>query len=426
MEYILFLIYDIIFIIGLILYLPFYIRRKKITLEALKQKMGLIDKSGLGPHSAIWIHVVSVGELNLIEKLAKRIHELFSYEIIITTTTLSANSLARKKYSKFAKIFFFPFDISFVINKIIKEFRPKIFIAAETELWPNLFYRLKKKNIPIVIINGRISDSAFKRYKAIRPFMRKTLEACNYIGTQNESYRDRFIYLGANAHTTIVSGNMKFESSDIDEKQLHSLRQKYLNLLKKDCSCLIVAGSTHHPEEENLLAAYKEINALGKNISLVIAPRHPQRIPAIEKIVKSCGFSPVRLSDIDKISRQDNDVFLLDTMGELLYFYSFSDISFVGGSLSNYGGHNILEPIFFLKPTIFGPNMANFRDIKEIILENKAGIQIRNQTELREKLLELIDNSRLRKELSLRCAQVFENENKSLDENLKIILKCVD
>ncbi|MCK9615157.1 MAG: 3-deoxy-D-manno-octulosonic acid transferase [Candidatus Omnitrophica bacterium] len=426
MEYLFFLIYDIVFILGLSIYLPFYIRRKKINLSALKQKIGLIEKTGLGRHNTIWIHVVSVGELNLIEKLTRRIHELFNYEIIITTTTLSANSLARKKYAKLAKIFFFPFDISFIINKTIKAFRPKIFIAAETELWPNLFYRLKKKNIPIVIVNARISDRAFKRYKIIRPFMRKVLKKCSYIGVQNESYKNRFVYLGANINTTLISGNMKFESLDINENQLDSLRKKYLNLLKQENSCLIVAGSTHNPEEESLLAVYKEINALRKNISLLIAPRHPERIPVIEKIVKAYGFNPVKISDIDRISQQSNNVFLLDTIGELLYFYSFSDISFVGGSLSNYGGHNILEPIFFLKPTIFGPNMANFQDIKEIILKNKAGIQIENCAGLKEKLLELIDNNSLRKELSLHCAQVFEEERKSLDENLKIILQCVN
>jgi len=415
-----------VFILGLFIYLPFYIRRKKISLAALKQKMGLIDKTGSKLQNTIWIHVVSVGELILIEKLAKRIHELFGYEIIITTTTLSANKLARKKYAGFARIFFFPFDISFVIKKAISAFQPKILIVAETELWPNLFYRLKKKNIPIVVVNARISDKAFNRYKIIRPFIRKTLVKCDYIGAQNKIYRDRFVYLGANKATTIVSGNMKFESLDIDENQLQNFRKKYLSLIKKENSCLIVAGSTHNPEEEIILAAYKEIKDSGKNVSLIIAPRHPERIAAIEKTVKSYGFNPIKLSEPNKIGQQDNEIFLLDTMGELLYFYSFSDISFVGGSLADYGGHNILEPIFFLKPTLFGPYMTNFSDIKETILENKAGVQIKNQTELREKLLELIGNGALRKEISLRCARVFEEERKSLDENLKIILQCVD
>lgn len=387
--------------------------------------MGFVAKTGAKLHDTIWIHVVSVGELNLIEKLAKRIHELFDYEIIITTTTLSANKLARKKYAGFARIFFFPFDISFVIKKAVSVFKPKILIVAETELWPNLFSRLKKKNIPIVVVNARISDRAFSRYKIIRPFIGKTLLKCTYIGAQNKIYRDRFVYLGANKATTIVSGNMKFESLDIDENQLQNFRKKYSNLLKQENSCLIVAGSTHNPEEEIILAAYKQIKEMGKNVSLVIAPRHPERITAIEKQVKSYGFNPIRLSDLNKIEQQDNKVFLLDTMGELLYFYSFSDIAFVGGSLANYGGHNILEPIFFLKPTLFGPYMTNFSDIKETILENKAGIQIKDQTELKEKLLELIDNGSLRKEISLRCARVFEEERKSFDENLKIILQCV-
>jgi 3-deoxy-D-manno-octulosonic-acid transferase len=387
--------------------------------------MGIIDKKSISSKNTIWIHVVSVGELNLMESLAKRMHELFDYEIIITTTTLSANKLARKKYTGLAKIFFFPFDISFVIERIIKIFRPKILITAETELWPNLFYRLKKKSIPIVIVNARISDKAFKRYKIIRLLMKTILKKCNYIGAQNDSYRDRFIYLGANENITIISGNMKFEGLNVNETQLHNLRQKYLRFLKTDEAFLIVAGSTHHPEEENLIDTYKELKKLQKNISLVVAPRHPERIPAIEKAVRDRGFNPIRLSTLGSPPQQNNNIFLLDTMGELLYFYSFADICFVGGSLSNYGGHNILEPIFFLKPTIFGPNMENFKDIEKIILSNGAGIRIKNQAELKEKLLQLIDDNSLRKEISLHCAQVFEQERKSLDENLKIILKCL-
>jgi len=426
MQQILFFIYDIIFIIGFALYLPFYARRKKITLAALKEKIGIIDKSRLSRKESIWFHVVSVGELNLIEKLAKRMHELCNCEIIITTTTLSANRLARKKYTGFAKIFFFPFDISFVIEKIISQFRPKILIVAETELWPNLFYRLKLKNIPVVIVNARISDRAFNRYKIIRPVIAGTLKKCSYIGAQNKSYRDRFIYLGADETTTIESGNMKFESLAVNEKQLHDFREKYSSLVKNGKSCLIVAGSTHNPEEEMLLATYKEIRGLGKDISLIIAPRHPERIPDIEKACVTYGFAPVRISELHKNPGTEPKIFLLDTMGELLYLYSLADVAFVGGSLADYGGHNILEPIFFLKPTLFGGHMENFQDIKEIILENNAGVQIQNQNELKEKLIELIDSASLRKELSLHCAQVFEKERKSLDENLKIILKCLN
>lgn len=425
MEYLFFIFYDIIFILGFMLYLPFYACKKKITLAALREKFGFIS-CNTRQKDTIWIHVVSVGELNLIERLAKRMHELFGYDIIITTTTLSANKLARKKYSGFAKIFFFPFDISFVINKTISAFRPKIFVVAETELWPNLFYRLKKKNIPIVVVNARISDKAFKRYKLIRPFIANTLKKCDHISAQNKAYMERFLYLGADRKRTLVGGNMKFESLEINENQLHNLREKYMNLLKKPNSCLIVAGSTHNQEEELIISVYKEIKNMGIEASLLIAPRHPERIPAIEKILKSYGFEPIRLSNAAKASQRDNNIFLLDTMGELFYLYSFSDISFVGGSMVNYGGHNILEPIFFLKPTLFGPYMANFSDIKETILENKAGIQVKDKNELKEKILELAKNGALCKEISLRCAKVFEDERKSLDENLRIILKCLN
>lgn len=418
---ILFLIYDFIFCLGLLIYLPSYFCRKRMNTLALREKLGFISLEE--SKKSIWIQVVSVGEANLIGNLIRRLKEVHDCPIVISTTTLTGNRIAKKRYSHLAKIIFFPFDISFVIERVIRIVKPKIFIAVETEIWPNLFHRLKKNKIPIVIINGRISDKAFKRYQLIRFFMRGVLKKCDYIGVQNSLYKERFLFLGANPEKVIVSGNMKFESILIDEKKLQEKKAKYVPILKRGGNQLIIAASTHDPEEEIIVDIYKSIFKNIGGVTLLIVPRHPERTSQIEKIIRLASFNPVRMSKVQENLGDKRNVFIADTVGDLIYFYSIADICFVGGSLSKDGGHNILEPIYFLKPTIFGPNMDNFLDIEEIVLEKGAGIKVRDREELGEILLGLVNDTALKDNLRNRCQEVFDGEKKSLENNLDIILK---
>jgi len=418
---ILFLIYDFIFCLGLIIYLPLHLWRRKMTPIALGEKLGFISSKEI--KKSIWIQAVSVGEANLIGNLIKKLKDSQDSPIVISTTTLTGNRIARKRYSHLAKIIFFPFDLSFVIERVIRVIKPKIFIAVETEIWPNLFYRLRKKKIPIVIINGRISDKAFKHYRLVRPFMGRVLKKCDYIGVQNSLYEERFLFLGADPKKIVISGNMKFESILIDEDKLRQKQEKYKSILKRDGNKLLVAASTHDPEEEIVIDIYKDIFKSPGGITLIIVPRHLERVSQIEKIIRLASFNPVRMSKVEENLTDKRNVFIADTIGELIYFYSIADICFVGGSLSKDGGHNILEPIYFRKPTIFGPNMDNFFDIEEIVLEKGAGIKVRNREELGEVLLGLVSDTALKNNLQNRCQEVFEGEKKSLNNNLDIILK---
>ena len=406
----LYFIYDFFFILGFIIYSPIYFWRKKINLISLREKLGFISRVSKDP--AIWIQVVSVGEVNLIGNLIKRLKEVYNCPIILTTTTLTGNFTARKQYSHLAEIFFFPFDITFIIKKAIRIIKPKIFVAVETEIWPNLFDYLNRKDIPVIIINGRISDKAFRKYRIIKPFMKEALSKCQYIAVQNEIYKQRFLALGANEEKVIISGNMKFESIYTDEIKLLDTKKRYLPLLKKKDNIILIAASTHAPEEEAVLEIYKDILKLAPELILIIAPRHPERTLSVEKSIISFGFKAVRTSDIDFNSTYENTVFLIDTVGELLYFYSISDICFVGGSITNTGGHNILEPIYFLKSTLFGPHMENFCDIEEVVLKKGAAIKFRDIDEFKIILLRLVKDVALRRNLRNRCLEVFEEEKR--------------
>jgi len=420
---ILFLVYDFIFLLGFTVYLPVYVWRRKVNISSLWEKFGFIHLPER--RKTVWIQVVSVGEANLIGSLIRRLREVCDYSIVISTTTLTGNRVVKSEYASIAKVIFFPLDLSFVLWRAIKIINPEIFIAVETEIWPNLYCRLRRKNIPIVIVNGRISDKAYKRYKLIKPFIKGIINKCNYIGVQSEAYRDRFLHLGAKKEKIIIGGNMKFESISIDQSKLLKHKEKYAPILKKESSLLLIAASTHCPEEETIINIYRNIFNIGNEVTLLIVPRHPERTSSIENIIKDRGFKPVRISKISHCPSGKDNIFIADTIGELLYFYSLADICFVGGSLSPDGGHNVLEPIYFLKPTVFGPNMQNFQDIEEVVLKKGAGFKIRNADELEDMLIKLISDKALRNNLRGRCLEVFEREKLSLENNLQIILRCL-
>lgn len=417
----LFFIYDFAFLTGFILYLPVYFWRKKITLHALKEKFGFIAAMGAG-RQAIWVQVVSVGEVNLIEGLLRRLQEIFHDPIVISTTTLTGNAVAWKKYAGRCSVIFFPLDISWIVRRVVRKINPRIFIAIETEIWPNVFRTLHQKEVPILILNARISDEAFKQYVRIRSLMKPILRQCHRIGAQNQMYQQRYLQLGADPQRVVVTGNLKFKSIVVDDEKLASVRKKYAPYLKPNNRLLWLAASTHPPEEEVIVDVYKDVRKTAADCTLLIAPRHPERVANIEKMIHARGFRPLRLSSIDAGCEGDDVIFLVDTVGDLLYLYGIADVCFVGGSLSGDGGHNILEPMHFLKPTIFGPSMNNFSDIARNALDNEAAIMVNDTYELRRLISGLLGNEQLRRSFANRCLKVFESGKNILSENVQVIL----
>lgn len=425
LNFFLFLIYDILFFFVLIIYLPFGFVRNKISFKSLKEKFGLLDYGE--DSNTIWIHAVSVGEVNLIGNLIIKLKQTYDCPIIISTTTLTGNKVAKMKYTQYARIIFLPFDISFILKKVLDKINPEIFISAETEIWPNLFRFLNKYNVPIIIINGRISDKAFMKYTLIKNFIGKVLNKCRAIGVQNGIYKNRFLSLGAKKDKVFITGNMKFGALALDNDRLKKIKENYLPVFKKNNQVVFISASTHSPEEEIILNIYKDLLKNNLKTTLIIAPRHPERVVSIENIIKSYGFNPVKTSDMisSSFKLKKNDIFIIDTVGELLGFLNISDICFVGGSFSNDGGHNILEPIYFLKPTLFGPNMDNFREIEEVVLKEGVALKMADIDEFKETLTELIQNEELRKSYSNKCLSFLEHGKEGLEKNFQLISNSI-
>ncbi len=375
----------------------------------------------------IWLHAVSVGEIIsatfLLDNLRKRYP---GYQLIISTITATGNRVAHQIARDKDLVIYLPYDLSFIVNKVIKRFSPALFIILETEIWPNLISILSKKKIPLLIINGRISTGSFRKYQKIKFLLSPVLKKVNFYCMQTKEDAQRIISLGAPQEKVGVIGNMKFDL------QVPASRYKKSDFGLEEQDILFVAASTHPGEEEIILKIYKEIDS--EKLHLLIAPRHIERTAEIEKIAQKNGLVTQRMSELDKIPKTENrppsqvgeagkpkTVFLLDTIGELSSLFSIADIVFVGGSLIKKGGHNILEPAFFGKPILFGRYMFNFKQIASLFLQGKGAISVDNARELKKVTCALLDNSDRREELGKRAKQILEENRGATQKNMEII-----
>jgi len=276
-----------------------------------------------------------------------------------------------------------------------------------------------------MIINARISPAAYGRYRLIKLLLGGLFRRVRFIAAQNQQYCRRFIDLGASSDQVCVGGNLKFENiHKADTEKLQRVRQELApRLAKKGKDFLIVAGSTHHPEEDILLQCYQRLQQPYPYLRLVLCPRHPERAEKIVQSAQKMKLPVVRLSSGKPAL--DAAVIIADSLGILFGLYSFADVAYVGGSLAPIGGHNILEPAYFHKPIIFGPSMFNFEDMRDIFLQRRAAIQVRDSQELYVRLNDLITNELVRVTLQNNVRSLFDAEQSIVQKNMELIRKCL-
>lgn len=374
-EKLFYLFYTLLYTIVLLFILPFEYLKRPHDLRSrwLKQRSGFLSPdSGIGfsGYKIIWIHAVSVGEtissVPFIQEILKRFP---SVRVILTTVTDTGQKVAMERLSGNATIFYLPFDLPFSIKRFIRAIRPSLYISVETELWPNLVRLLKKDGTPVLIMNGRISGDSFEGYRKIRFFMKRILANVDLFCMQEAIYAERVKALGVSEERIRITGNFKFDMR-IDE-----YRHDWVNYLHRP---VILAGSTHEGEEDMILRAYERLKKDTGDITLIIAPRHPERFGEVEEIIKKNGLRYIKRSRIDDrvdiATLRDTSVILVDVIGELASLYSACDIAIIGGSFSARGGHNPLEPAFWGKPILCGEDMSNFPFIDEFY-RNEAAIR---------------------------------------------------
>ena len=335
--------------------------------------------------------------------------------IILSTVTKTGNFVAKKQLEETVNnIIYFPFDTDFSVNCALKAIRPNIVIIAETEIWPVFMYNIKKKNIPCFIINGRISPHSYKGYKKFGFFFKNILNKYTKILMQTQDDSKRIIDIGAPENIVETMGNVKFDiSNDLDK----TLIETYKDEFKTENNKIILAGSTHKGEDEIILNCFKRLKEKDKSLKLILAPRHPERLNSVTNLLKdsSLKFS----TRTQKGSFADNDVILLDTMGELSKLYSISYLAFIGGGFSNTGGHNPLEACIFNVPVISGNIVFNFKDIYSLLMQEKAAYLVNNEGELLKIFEKLIFDETFYKNSQAACERVFENNRGAVDFALK-------
>jgi len=422
-----FIVYDLVFLIFALIYLPVYLFKGKIH-RGFFMRLGVLP-ANLNLDRPIWIHAVSVGEAVSIKGLVGELRKTYPHKrLVISTVTATGNKIARGLIADGDLLTYLPLDFSFIVRKVIKKVNPSLFIIAETEIWPNLITCLHKQKIPIVTVNGRISDNSYSGYRAIRFLIRPILRKVSRFCVQSNTDALRLNDLGVAKENIQITGNVKFDISLNPEPGLGprvlAIRQK---LWLGPDDKLWVCGSTHPGEEEIIIKAYKKLLFSFPKLKLLLAPRHPERSKDIGNLVSENSFMPVFISNISGACPTciNSPVFILDVMGELLDYYSAADIVFVGGSLVKTGGHNILEPASQKKPVFFGPHMFNFRDISRLFLENKAGIIVQNADELVVKIKEILGDYLLAKQLVERAYDLITNNKGATKRNIEVIKHLV-
>lgn len=415
-----FVLYGILSTIAFIIIFPFWLALglfKPKLVFGFREKLGFFQAPLLKKAKTIAFYGVSVGEVIAIENLIKKTRETFpEINIVLLTGTKTGQDIAHKKLGETCDfISFFPFDFPLCINLFLEKIMPDAVFVAETELWPNFANIIKKKNIPLFIINGRISDRTYKRYKKLSFFFAPILKNYTNIFTQSKQDNEKLVSIGASPETTVVMGNLKF---DIKKPDVSALGFK-----KNPEHKIIIAGSTHSGEDEIILHVFKELKKENQNLKLIIAPRHPERNESVYKLIETTGLACSKRSCGGTFD--NNEIILLDTMGELGKFYSVSDIAFIGGSFNKTGGHNPLEAAIFNKPTVSGPSVHNFKDIYALLTSSDAGKIVQTPEELKTYLKTLLSDETFYQKASKDCEYVFEENKGALKFVIDVLQRIV-
>jgi 3-deoxy-D-manno-octulosonic-acid transferase len=401
--------------------------------SGFRQRLGNYPEFNLDDRKVIWLHCVSVGETNAARPLVDKLIEDFpDHRLIISTITKTGQELAQKIFAEKADaIFYFPFDWKFTVRRALSHFNPSLVLLMETEIWPRFIYEAKQSGSKIAIVNGRLSERSAIRYSKVKGFITRVLSNVDLALMQAEHDSNQIVMLGIAEDRTHVCGNLKFETSmdDIDQLLVEDLRDRF-DL--KPFAFVIVAGSTHSPEEEWILAAFGEIadRYTETKFKLVLAPRHPERFEEVAKVCRDfCNENQlefVRRSDDQMESDRNVAVVLLDSIGELSSIYKVADVVVVGGSMIPHGGQSVLEPAALGKPILVGPYTHNFSAVIGEFQRNNAIVQnpdTMNVATMSEWLATTIDRlylgTRTRDELGKNAYAVMETNRGATERTVK-------
>ncbi len=375
------------------------------------QKIGFYSKNRSGKKTVL-IHAVSVGEVNAVENLVKRMRKEFPDDyIILSTVTKTGQEVAQKKLSDHTdRIVYFPYDFFFSVLSCLKALKPDKVIIAETEIWPMFLHISSLLKIPVLLINGRISPTSYNSYRHLKFFFKNVLNKFDKIYMQTDGDKERIINIGAPSEKTFVMGNLKFDiNKNLSENEVNELK----NQMKLGKNRLFVTASTHKGEDEIALSVFRNIKAQNPDAKLLIAPRHPQRYEQVEELLRAEKYSYSKRSTGGNF--ETNDIIMLDTMGELAKFFSLAYVAFIGGSFTNTGGHNPLEANIWDVPVVSGPTVFNFKDIYKLLTSEGVAQIVLTEDEFITAVNKFYSNKEFHDKVSADCKRIFDNSRGALD-----------
>jgi 3-deoxy-D-manno-octulosonic-acid transferase len=427
-----YLLYGILLGIGVLALLPRFLldaaRHGKYA-AGLGQRAGALQKFDAGGRPVVWLHCVSVGEAQAARPLVRALLEEYpQHALVVSTTTLTGQRIARDVFAGTAAlIFYFPFDWAWSVRRTLRAVNPSTVLVMETELWPRFFRECRARGVRVALVNGRISEKSFRRYKLIRPFIRRVLADLSLAAMQTEADAARLIELGVKPERARVTGNVKF---DMEETMGQPLTEELRRRFGFDGDRpLVVAASTHAPEERVVLEAFKLAagdSAAGRP-RLLVVPRHEERFGEVAAHIEASGLSWARRSASERASDAACDVILLDSMGELRAVYPLAELVFVGGSIAPVGGHNVLEPALAARCVVTGAHTSNFKAIVAVLVEQDALVQLPHAEEsettrtLARVLRDLLDDDVRRRRTGERARAVLEQNRGATARTVKLL-----
>lgn len=381
---------DVLYLLAALALTPYFLWRRIVR---QKLSAGMRSRLGWAPErpantQRIWIHAVSVGEAlaaePLIKALSKRMPEC---DIVISTTTVTGQNVAIQRYGK-EQVFFYPHDLSWAVKRALDRIKPSVLVLMELEVWPNMSAEAVRRGIPIVVVNGRVTERSARRYKRFWILAGPAFLRVKRWLVQSDEYAKRLLELGVNPQTIEIGGNIKYDAIETALPEITECQARRASLSISPNARILVGGSTHPSEEAALLAAYSHLRRQpGVVLRLILAPRHPERIKDVEKEIALANCVALKLSEIREkgikdclnglpAEAKDSWVLLVDTMGELKQMYKLADVAFVGGSLISHGGQNVMEPCGLGLPVIHGPHMHNFKDAMTLLKGCDGSIEV--------------------------------------------------
>lgn len=429
-------IYNIIFNLGFAASAPFYFLkmwRRGGWREGFGQRFGRYDsklKQALTNRKVLWFHAVSVGEVNICTQLIKAIEpRVPELKIVVSTTTTTGMALLKSKLPAHISKIYYPLDRRSIVRHAFRVIKPIAVVLTEAEIWPNFLWRADDIGTPVFLVNARLSESSYRGYRKWKPLFRPIFRSFAGVGCQNENDAKRLQELGCKPECVHVVGNLKFDAAKLDERALIDVPEMLAQIgVPKDAQ-VIVAGSTHDGEEKILGQIYQRLRAKFPNLFLVVVPRHFERGKQAGNDIAAAGLKVLYRSEITPALRRspgEVDALLVNTTGELRYFYEVATVVFVGKSITAEGGQNPIEPGALGKPIVFGRNMQNFDAIAKLLVSRGGAIQVQDGAGLETTLVDLLANPGRAEETGRNARKVVTENLGSIEKTVEMIVRGLD